>query len=63
LDERVLLNELYERYGKWCVESGRKYTLSRQTLRVRLEDRGYPTKDMTKGRVIFGLRLKETTPF
>ncbi|HSI62793.1 MAG TPA: phage/plasmid primase, P4 family, partial [Candidatus Saccharimonadia bacterium] len=44
MDQKVLLNELYKKYGEWCEESGRRGVLSRQSLRVRMEDRGYASK-------------------
>lgn len=56
--ERVLLNELYQKYGTWCAESGRKHPLSRQTLRMRLEERGYTSQRTNRGQVIQKLRLK-----
>lgn len=57
MDARVLLNDLYKRYGQWCEDSGRKYPLSRQALRRRMEERGYGGKQTNQGRVVSGIAL------
>jgi putative DNA primase/helicase len=70
MDAKVLLNDLYEDYGKWSQESGRKMPLTRQGLRKQLQDRGYATKHTYKGKAVYGLRartaldelLEETSP-
>jgi putative DNA primase/helicase len=58
MDEKVLLNDLYTRYGEWCMESGRKHPHTRQSLRKQMQDRGYANKHTYKGQAIFGLRMR-----
>jgi putative DNA primase/helicase len=58
MDEKVLLNDLYTRYGEWCMESGRKHSHTRQSLRKQMQDRGYANRHTYKGQAIFGLRMR-----
>ncbi|RBP48168.1 putative DNA primase/helicase [Roseimicrobium gellanilyticum] len=64
LDEKVLLSGLYEKYQTWADDSGRRTQLNKQSLRKRMEDRGYVVKHTNKGKAICGLRLRsELDPF
>ncbi|QIF03632.1 phage/plasmid primase, P4 family [Roseimicrobium sp. ORNL1] len=64
LDRKVLLSDLYEKYKTWATDSGRRTQLNKQSLRKRLEDRGYVVKHTNKGKAICGLCMRsEADPF
>lgn len=59
MNQRILLTDLFQKYKTWCEDSGRKWTMTKQTLRHRMEERGHPMKHTNKGRAIGGLRFRD----
>ncbi|QIF03837.1 phage/plasmid primase, P4 family [Roseimicrobium sp. ORNL1] len=64
---KVLLKELFKKYETWCEESGRKWNMSSQALRLRLVERGFESKHTNQGCVVFRLQFRnkpeEECPF
>jgi putative DNA primase/helicase len=58
MNETVLLEPLYNRYGEWYAENGRRHPLTAQALRRQLQDRGYVVEKTYKGQTIFAVRMR-----
>jgi P4 family phage/plasmid primase-like protien len=57
-DAKLYVSELYEKYCTWC-EDGGEYTLSKQKINKKLEERGFKKKRDGNGIYFLGLRIKD----